>query len=265
MKLPDAGPLLHEAAVLQQEAGRRRLMLKLAGSVGVLQHCLDCRQAVTGFDRELPGDLDFFAYGKQQRDLARMFTDLGYRADPAVAFSQEYGIDRLIYLGRSAAAKIDVFLDVLRMSHTVDFKGRLTGTGPSACATDLLLAKLQIHELTEKDALDMAALLAAHPVTAIGDGGIDTAYVIGLMTRDWGFCYTTLANLDTAQRVLAGSQAAAAALAAGRMAELRERINDAPKSLRWKARARVGTRVAWYQEVGDAALQGQGSADRREG
>ena len=265
MSLPAAEPLLDEAAVLQEEAARRRLVLKLAGSAGVLRHCQECRRAVSGLGREPPGDLDFFAYGKQHRDLARMFGDLGYRADPSVAFSQEYGIDRLIYLGRSAAAKIDVFLDVLRMSHTIEFKGRLGDPGPSASATDLLLTKLQIHQVTEKDVLDMAALLAAHPVTADGDGAIDVAHIIRLMTRDWGFCYTTQANLDTAQRVLSGSRAEPVALAARRLAELRERIDQAPKSLRWKARARVGTRVMWYQEVGDAALQGQASADREGG
>lgn len=265
MKPLAAGPLLEEAAALQHEAARRRLVLKLTGSVGVLQHCQGCQRAVTALGREPPGDLDFFAYRKQHRDLARMFTDLGYRADPSVAFSQEYGIDRLIYLGQSAAAKVDVFLDALRMSHTIEFKGRLNGPGPSACATDLFLAKLQIHQLTEKDMLDMAALLAAHPVSAAPDDALDVGYMVGLMTRDWGFCYTALANLDAAQQVLSSSQAEPVALAARRMAQLRELIDEAPKSLRWKARARVGTRMAWYQDVGDAALQGQGSADPREG
>src|SRR5215471_15937329 len=220
-----AEPLLREADALLAEAGRRGLVLKLAGSAGVLLHCARCRDGVVALGREPPGDLDFNAYRKQQRELGRMFAELGYAADPAVSFSQEYGIDRQIYLGREAAAKVDVFLDALRMSHTIEFKGRLDGPGPTAEAADLLLAKLQIHEITEKDVKDMAALLAAHPLGAtagggrsgVGSGGAgggaggadgggrrDDGRVLGLMGRDWGLCYTALANLAVARELLAG-------------------------------------------------------------
>ena len=34
-----------------------------------------------------------------------------------------------------------------------------------------------------------------------------------------------------------------------RIAELQERIEDYPKSARWKVRARVGERVKWYKDV----------------
>ena len=309
--LAGAEPLLREADALLAEAGRRGLVLKLAGSAGVLRHCPRCRSGVVALGREPPGDLDFYAYRKQQRELGRMFAGLGYEADPAVSFSQEYGIDRQIYLGREAAAKVDVFLDALRMSHTIEFKGRLGGAGPTAEAADLLLAKLQIHEITEKDVKDMAALLAAHPLGGTAGGGrsradesggggsagggsggggsggpdgggqLDDGRVLGLMGRDWGLCYTALANLAVAGELLArwslpgegatpataGMTPAAcgvAAVAAVRVDELRRRIEEAPKTLRWKARASVGARVRWYEEVGDAEQQGQGDAGLRE-
>jgi hypothetical protein len=34
-----------------------------------------------------------------------------------------------------------------------------------------------------------------------------------------------------------------------RVAELRDVIERAPKTQRWKLRARVGNRVKWYEEV----------------
>lgn len=255
--------LLEEASLLQQEASRRGLVLKLAGSAGVIRHCDSCAAALAGLDREPPGDLDFFGYRRQEGQLGQLFADLGYQPDPSVAFSQEYGIDRLIYLGRSHAVKIDVFLETLRMSHAVEFAGRLDGPASTALATDLLLSKLQIHELTEKDVKDIAALLTAHPLP--GDDAIDVGYVTGLMSRDWGFCYTTRANLETARRVLTAAGGPAGTAALDSLAELDRQIEAAPKSLRWKARARVGTRVRWYEEVGDAELQGQGSLDGRKG
>jgi hypothetical protein len=263
-----AAIILREADELLAESARRGLVLKLAGSAGVLRHCSGCLGGAAALGREPPGDLDFFAYRKQQRELGRMFADLGYRADPSVAFSQEYGIDRLIYLGDGAATKVDVFLDALRMSHTIDFKGRLDVPGPTARAADLLLAKLQIHEITEKDIKDLAALLATHP---LGDGDdrsstLDAGRVVGLMRADWGLCHTALVNLAVAGQLLAGwgSAGDVAVTARARVEELRQRIELAPKSLRWKARARVGTRARWYEEVGDAEQQGQGDAGIRE-
>lgn len=261
-----AEPLFAEADQLLQEATRRGLVLRLAGSAGVLRHCEHCYRAAGALRREPPGDLDFFAYGRQQRELGRMFADLGYQADPSVAYSQEYGIDRLIYTGRASAAKVDVFLDVLRMSHTIEFKSRLDCTPPTAQTADLLLAKLQIHEITEKDVKDMAALFASHPLGDGSHGSIESRHIVGLMARDWGLCYTALDNLAIAEELLAAWDPAGnvTVLAAEGIQELRQRIELVPKSLRWKARARVGTRVRWYEEVGDAQHQGQGDAGIRE-
>lgn len=258
----DTGSLLAEADHVMEESSRRGLVLRLAGSAGVLRHCANCRGAASALAREPPQDLDFFGYSKQQRELMRMFGDLGYRADPSVAFSQEYGISRLIYFGHVSAAKIDVFLDELRMSHTIEFKSRLSGTAVTAQVTDLLLAKLQIHQITEKDVKDLAALLASHPLGDGSDGSVDARYVAGLMGHDWGLCHTALGNLAIAGDLLAGWDPAGqvAAAAAARVRELTSRIEGAPKSLRWKARSRVGTRIRWYEEVGEAADQGQGDA-----
>ncbi|HEY6279990.1 MAG TPA: hypothetical protein VIX86_27180 [Streptosporangiaceae bacterium] len=267
MNVPGAvQPLLQEADQLLGEASRRGLVLRLAGSAGVLRHCDNCRDAASALGREPPLDLDFFAYRKQQRELGRMFTSLGYRADPSVAYSQEYGIDRLIYLGHGAAAKVDIFLDTLRMSHTIQFKGRLNGPGPTALPAYLLLAKLQIHEITEKDIKDIAALLASHPLGDGSDSSIDSRHVTGLMAHDWGLCHTTLGNLTIAERLLAGWTPAGGVVAAAtaRVQELRQQIEVEPKSLRWKARAKMGTRVRWYEDVGDAEQQGQGDAGLRE-
>ena len=263
MSLPGAEhPIFAEADPILQEAARRGLVLRLAGSAGVLRHCEHCHRAAGALRREPPGDLDFFAYGKQQRELGRMFADLGYQADPSVAYSQEYGIDRLIYTGHASAAKLDVFLDVLRMSHTIEFKTRLDCIPPTAQSADLLLSKLQIHEITEKDVKDMVALFASHPLGDGSHGTIESHHIVSLMARDWGLCYTALENLEIAEDLLAGWESAGsvAVHAAAGIEELKERIELAPKSVRWKARARLGTRVRWYEHVGDAQQQGQGDA-----
>jgi hypothetical protein len=91
-----------------------------------------------------------------------MFRELGYEPDPSVAFSQEYGIQRLIFHKPNEQLMAEVFLDVLRMAQTLDFRGRLELDSPSVSLVDLLLSKLQIQQITEKDIKDMIALLAEH-------------------------------------------------------------------------------------------------------
>jgi hypothetical protein len=152
------------------------------------------------------------------------------------------------------------------MSHTIEFKSQLGGTALTAQTADLLLAKLQIHEITEKDVKDTAALLASHQLGDGSAGSIESPRVVGLMARDWGLCHTALGNLAVAAELLAGwgSAGSVTVAAAARVQELRQRIELAPKSLRWKARAKLGTRVRWYEDVGDAEQQGQGNAGLRE-
>lgn len=254
--------LAEETGRILDEAERRGIVLRAAGSVAIRLHCEACRGVLEALGRAAPADVDLFAYARQQRDLDRMFRALGYVPDPSVAHSQEYGVQRLIFHGTSGV-KVDLFLDVLRMSHAIAFKGRLERSRRTAPAADLLASKLQIHEVTEKDLQDMAALLSAHGFDGHPDEGLDGAYLVRLMSIDWGLFHTAMGNLAMLERMLSGWGALGAeprSLIAGRVAELRERAEREPKPLRWRARARIGTRVRWYEDVGEAELQGQGRA-----
>lgn len=250
-----AQPLLQEADQLVAESSRRGLVLRLAGSAGVLRHCHGCHRAAGALGQEPPRDLEFFAHGEQQGELGRMFADLGYRAGPSVAFSQESGSGRLSYAGSASAAQVDVHLDALRRSHTVEFTMRLDCVPPTVSTADLVLAKLQIHEISENDARDIAALFATHPLGDGSHGTIESHRIVSLMAHDWCLCYTALDNLEIAGEMLArlDSAGTVAVHAAAGIEELMERIELAPKSFRWKARARLGTRVRWYEDAGGSA------------
>ncbi len=71
---------------------------------------------------------------------------------------------RLIYEHPETHIKIDVFMDELVMAHTMHFKGRLDLDFPTIGLADLLLSKLQIHQITENDSIDTIVLLAEHEV-----------------------------------------------------------------------------------------------------
>jgi hypothetical protein len=76
---------------------------------------------------------------------------------------------------------------------------------------------------------------------------IDPAYVAGLLARDWGFHHTATANLVALRDDPAGN--GTAATVRGRADALLGAIEAAPKSVRWRARARVGERMQWWQDV----------------
>ena len=115
---------------------------------------------------------------------------------------------------------------------------------------DLLLTKLQIVTLNAKDRSDAYALLLEHELGAGEVERIDAARIAELCARDWGLYRTLQLNLERLGAALPESglsdddQRAIAA----RIAGITAAIEAAPKSVKWKARARVGDRVRWYEE-----------------
>ena len=67
-------------------------------------------------------------------------------------------------------------------------------------AIDILLSKLQIVELNDKDARDIFQLLSGLPVGAPGRGAsapfLDTERFGQLLAADWGWWRTVTGNLD---------------------------------------------------------------------
>ena len=140
------------------------------------------------------------------------------------------------------------------MAHTVDFHRRLELDTPTITVTDLLLTKLQIHEFTANDLIDCIVLLAEYDLGTGGHRMIDGGYVADIMRKDWGFYYTTRANLQKLKESLSDRPALPEDVAASvrsRLGQLDDAIERAPKTQRWKLRARVGSRVKWYEDVED--------------
>ena len=244
-----AAALISHAEQLIDSAGADGVTLRLIGSLAIRR----CSGELQELAREPCQDIDLVGLGGQSKAIRGLLEQRGYIIDPSLAVSQEYGVRRLIFLAPELP-KVDVFLDDLEMSHTVPLADRLALDSPTVTRVDLLLSKLQIHDLTVKDVQDVAALLAAH---RLGDapGAIDVRHLVSLLRADWGFWHTATANLgqvrdyveahprlgdDTRADVLRKIDAITGALA------------EAPKTMRWRARARIGPRVRWWEEVSDA-------------
>ena len=72
------------------------------------------------------------------------------------------------------------------------------------------------------------------------------------MVSDWGFWRTFTGNLKLVDEKLAqyeGLSKEDRQVVHDRIKELQDRIEAQPKTLGWKARARIGERVKWYKDV----------------
>jgi hypothetical protein len=188
-------------------------------------------------------------------------------------FNTLHGHRRLLFVSAlDPDWKVDVFVGDLEMCHTVPLRGRLEHDPLTLTPTDLLLSKGQIVQLTAKDRLDLYCLLWNHEVAVDPSADsarpygevIDAGYVAGLCARDWGWWRTLTANLAACRDGLAETalQEVDSRRVETRLVALQTAVEMAPKSLRWRARSRMGERVRWFEEPEEigAGAGGEGPA-----
>src|SRR5579859_1276693 len=151
--LPEATSLVRGAA----EAG---FQLKILGGLGVRVLCPDFPPRLRAGQ-----DIDLACLGKSRRKVADYLTSAG--CEPDKRFNNLNG-DRQMYFTAPSGRPIDVMVDRLTMCHVLDFRPAFTRQPFTIDAVDVLLSKLQIVELNEKDAHDIVHLLAGLPVGEIG-------------------------------------------------------------------------------------------------
>jgi len=212
------------------------LPLRLLGGVAI---CLRCSG---GPHREFK-DLDFATTKKRSGDAQALLRKLGY--EPHIGFNSMNAKERLLFFDEPHGRQVDVFVGSFRMCHEIPLEGRLdvdSGTVPLA---ELLLTKLQIIELNEKDVHDAAVVLDEHEV-GDDDAGVNARRVAELCAADWGLWRTITRNLDAVASHLDRYDVDRARVAT-RVARLQERIEREEKSRGWRLRAKVGERKRWYE------------------
>jgi hypothetical protein len=188
-------------------------------------------------------DLDFASSKKSAGNLQKLLRDLGY--EPHVGFNAMNGRERLLFHDNANGRQMDVFVSSFRMCHEIPLEKRLAVDEETVPLAELLLTKLQIIELNEKDVRDAVALLVEHEVTE-DDTGVNASQVASLCCEDWGLCRTITQNLASVREHLGGYEVDREVVAT-RLDALLERIEVAPKSRSWKLRAKIGDRKRWYE------------------
>ncbi len=252
---PKPEVFIDEAKVLVEEAGRRNLILRVMGGMGIYLHSLsfeDLWRKLARLGNRVFTDIDFVAYGKQRNELYKFVQGRGYKTDPR--FLYQFGKTRHIFFA-GRVPMVEIFYDQLEMNHTVPYAGRLEADSPTTPLGELMLQKLQVVKINEKDIKDLIVLIRAHEVGEDDRDKINLRVFDSIgIESDWGWYYTATMNLNKVKKS-AGEYTQLAdedrAVVHQRVDRMLAYIDQKPKTFKWKMRAKVGTKTMWYNPVDD--------------
>jgi hypothetical protein len=228
------------------EAG---IILRVIGSLAFQLHCPKFGYLQAAMGRAYT-DIDFAAYHRQTKEIQVLLSGLGYKEDREVFIVSEGG--RAIFERSGLGIHLDVFYEKLAFSHMIFWNNRLEVDNPSIPLAEMLLEKMQIYQINEKDIIDTIMLLLEHPLGDIDHETINIKYVSGLCSNDWGLWRTTTMNLDKVRQLAQGYKQLSDEQKERIDSQVKtalSRIEQEPKSLAWRLRSRVGDRVKWYRDV----------------
>jgi hypothetical protein len=253
----DQNAVILDRAALEREVERviaattaAGATVRVLGSIGVALHCPDAKALLPAFERTY-ADIDFAAYGRHARELTAAITGLGYREDREVSITSE-GRRAIFDHPTAPQVHLDVFFDQLEFCHRIPLAGRLEADSPTIPLAELLLSKLQIVKLNEKDVVDVILLLLDHELAKGDIDVIDIGRIARLCAADWGLWRTMTMNLEKVRAFAGGYRQLSEAQRTrvdGAAAELKRAIDAFPKPLAWRMRDRIGNRRQWWTDV----------------
>jgi hypothetical protein len=240
---------LAEAVDLVRQMKDANIPLRIMAGCAVRIHCPEhVKLHQVKMQRNIR-DIDFATLRKHRKQLDALLGGLGYSPQAA-----KFGMDRDIYENETKGITLDIFFDRLDMCHVIEFADRLGNDFPTVSLADLVLQKLQIVEINERDVKDLLVLFLEHEVGEDDRETINGDYIAKLLSNDWGFYYTVTENIKKGNNLALkhyGDMLPPQELQVfqARTGQLLSMIEAQPKSLKWRMRQRVGTKTIWYNEV----------------
>jgi hypothetical protein len=237
--------IVQEAQRIVDTADERGLTLRLFGGMAIRSHCPSATHR--GLQRKY-ADIDLMGLAKQYKGIKQLFMDLGYV--PRDIFNAMMGDKRLIFNDVEHGRRVDIFLDKFEMCHKFNFANRLLIDKPTISLADLLATKLQVVEMTDREYRDIIALIHDHEIGDVdARETINGAYLANLSGQDWGIYKTFTVSISAILSRLENYDLAPQDrdLVRKRLEALHERIENAPKTVGWKVRARIGEKKTWYE------------------
>jgi hypothetical protein len=235
------------------EPENKHMILRLIGALAFRTHCPEFGYMQDSLGRVFT-DIDFASYRSNFKDIVRLLPEMGYEEDKMV--SRLFSEFRLLFQDPVYGRHIDIFFDKLDFSHVLPLKNRLEAEKLTLPLAELLLEKMQIAQINEKDLIDTMMLLREHPLGKSDAETINVNIICALLSNDWGFWRTVTGNLKLTYEIMDQYSQLSEQdklIVRGRIDELLAHIDQAPKSSRWKLRSKVGEKVKWYKDVEELA------------
>jgi len=197
-------------------------------------------------------DMDFCCVSSKKGEVLDYFTETGFVGDKR--FNTLHGDRQMYFTTADGSTSVDVIMDKLNMCHVLEFRDRIDRMPDTLDVADLLLSKLQVVELNQKDVHDALHLLSAYEVRDGDEPGTIGLERIGkIVSGDWGWWRTATMNLDKLAHFAAEEHGDLVPEArtydpAAQAQRIRQHCEEVPKPMKWKLRAKVGDRVQWFQE-----------------
>jgi len=267
VKMPDE-EFIRESIDIVKKAQDNGLVLRILGGVAVYIHTMDKPENLKIYERlrrfgegnPTFTDLDLIGYSKQISKVEKFFErKLGFKPDFYI--NRIIGQRRLLFYHPKDYYHVDIFFDKLEFCHDVVFgskpgKGRLELDFPTVSPADIVLEKLQIHEINLKDVIDLIVLFAFHEVKDTYERDvIDGGYIASILCDDWGFWYDAVTNLNKVKLLAEKFHNEGKLLdheynaVINNIDKLNRIIEETPKTKRWQKRAKMGTRKKWWRDV----------------
>jgi predicted regulator of Ras-like GTPase activity (Roadblock/LC7/MglB family) len=228
---------------IMDEATQSKTTLRVMNSLAIWLCCPQGRARLTPPEQQ---QLDFAARATQREAIRRVLEHVGYQTSQSADEFRDS--PRLYFSDPARGTNLEIYLDTFAMYHQLDLTPFLTPERAPLPETALLLLRLQLVEMPEAGLREIYALLLNHAVGRHDTpGAIDVSRIARLCADQWGWYKTVTMNL---QRLLAFAGKSGAAdeetIVVERAGQIRQTIDNAPKSLGWQARARLGESVRWY-------------------
>jgi hypothetical protein len=265
-----AEQLLAESISIVEAAKEKDVILRIMGGLAIYAHSAESEECKRlqlslgrlGENKPPFTDLDLIGYNKQWKQI-RDILEKGCGLKPDRMVNALFGDRRLVYFHPKSRFPIDVFFETLEFSHILrfgDYPGhaRLQLDYPTLTLADIVLEKLQIHQINRKDLIDLMVLFLGHDVAQGTQlNAVDAKYIAGILADDWGFWYDATNNLSHLMN-LGPSLVQENKLSPEQWETIGRKVNALTGAIEaeqktpdWKIRAALGTSKPWYREVDD--------------
>jgi hypothetical protein len=233
---------------LISEAQKQGIFLRVIGGLAIKVHSPHATHR--SLQRSYP-DIDFVTDKAGAKKLLDLLPEMGYT--PNKTFNTLSGDRRQLYYDEPRNRQIDVFIGDFEMCHKLPLADRLHVEPLTIPLAELFLSKAQVVRLNRKDALDLLTLLLDHQAGSGDEETINVDLIADLCAKDWGLYTTISMTIQKLNEILIQGEIELDETQTNRIRErltaIQEAMDAASKTMAWKVRAKIGTRVRWYEEV----------------